>query len=359
MLNRIILAVFMFLAVSHGVSAETIAGAGSSAAFPVYGNWAQLYARDGGIRVSYEAVGSSAGVKKIIARETDFGASDVVPKVEELAKGNLVVIPTVITGAVPIYNLPKIRSGQIVLSGEVLAGIFLGEITRWDAKEIRDLNPNVGLPAMPILPVVRSDGSGTTYNFADYLAKVSPAWRSRLGVATSLKWPQHFAAEKGSQGVVDKVAATPGTIGYVDYNYVVDFHLSHAQMRNAEGTIVAPNPESFAAALKVGSWQKRGDFNDTLTNQAGKQSWPITMGTFVLLPRVADNPEKAAQVIRFFTWAFMRGDELANRLHFVRLPDGVQGKAFRALTEVVDREGRPIAYRSLNLQSGPDGRPRG
>lgn len=359
MLNRIILAALLSLSAVHYASAETISGAGSSAAFPVYSNWARLYAREGGAQLHYEPVGSSAGVKKITARETDFGASDVVPKAKELARGNLVVIPTVITGVVPIYNLPGIGGGQIVLNGDVLARIFMGEIPRWDAKEIRELNPGLPLPAMRILPVVRSDGSGTTYNFSDYLSKVSPAWRTRLGAATSLKWPQNFAAEKGSQGIVDKVIATPGAIGYVDYNYVVDNHLGHARMKNAEGMVVAPNPESFAAALKVSSWQKQGDFNQTLTNQAGKQSWPITMGTFVLLPRVADNPDRAAQVIRFFTWAFMRGDELANRLHFVRLPDTVQGKAFRALTEVVDREGRSIGYRSLQWQSGLDNVSRG
>lgn len=358
MLNRFILAGLLFISTVQYATAETIAGAGSSAAFPVYSNWAQLYARERGVQLHYEPVGSSAGVKKITARETDFGASDVVPKAEELAKGNLVVIPTVITGVVPIYNLPRLGNGQIVLTGDVLARIFMGEVTRWDAKEIRELNPNLALPAMPILPVVRSDGSGTTYNFSGYLSKVSPAWRSRLGTATSLKWPQNFAAEKGSQGVVDKVAATVGTIGYVDYNYVVDNHLSHAQMKNAEGMVVAPGPETFAAALKVSSWQKQGDFNQTLTNQTGKQSWPITMGTFVLLPRVASDPDKAAQVIRFFTWAFMRGDGLANRLHFVRLPDAVQGKAFRALTEVVDREGKSIGYRSLQLQSSLDNLPR-
>ena len=341
----------LFLAYLSSIFAGEISGAGSSAAFPVYQGWATEYAHATGEKVNYEAIGSSAGVKKIQARQTDFGASDVAPKPEELARDHLLAIPTVITGVAPVYNLPKIKSGELILSGDLVAKIFMGEITRWDAQEIHALNPRLVLPALPIITVVRSDGSGTTYNFADYLAKISHSWQAHMGVANSLKWPNTFVPAKGSQGVVDKVASTVGAIGYVDYNYVVDHHLNYAQMKNAAGIVVAPNPLSFRAALRVSAWQSQGDFSQTLTNQPGKQSWPITMGTFVLLPKTADNTEQALRVIRFFTWAFMRGDDLANRLNFVRLPDMVQAKAFRALAEVTDRNGAPIGIRGLQMQA--------
>ena len=347
-------AVCVALLFSSAAYAADIAGAGSSAAFPVYSGWAKEYARERGVLVGYDPVGSSAGLKKIKARETDFGASDVAPGQVELARHGLIVIPTVITGIAPIYNLPAIKGRHLVLNGDVLAKIFLGTINRWDARELRELNPGLPLPSQAILPVVRSDGSGTTYNFSDYLAKISLEWNAAMGVGTHLKWPANFAAEKGSKGVSEKVAATPGSIGYVDYNYVLDYHLEHAQMRNAEDVVVSANPDSFRAALKVSVWQSKGDFSQTLTNQAGKESWPITMGTFVLVPRRADKPEQALRTLRFFTWAFMRGDELANKLNFVRLPDRVQAKAFRALTEVVDLNGQPIGFKSLQMQGASE-----
>ncbi len=351
MLKLVFAALYLFLAfVSTGFAAP-ISGAGSSAAFPVYQGWATEYARATGEQVNYEAIGSSAGVQKIRARQTDFGASDVAPKPAELARDNLLAIPTVITGVAPFYNLPHIKAGEITLSGDALAKIFMGEIVRWDAKEIRAMNPHLVLPSLPIVIVVRSDGSGTTYNFADYLAKISPAWQAHMGVANTLKWPKTFVPAKGSQGIVDKVMSTEGAISYVDYNYVVDHHLSYAQMTNAAGVVVTPNPLSFRAALRVSVWQSKGDFSQTLTNQPGTQSWPITMGTFVLLPKTAENTEQTLRVIRFFTWAFMRGDDLANRLNFVRLPDIVQAKAFRTLVEVADKNGTPIGIRGLQMQA--------
>lgn len=351
MLKSAVAVLYLFLAYLSSGFAAPISGAGSSAAFPVYQGWATEYARATGEQVNYEAIGSSAGVQKIRARQTDFGASDVAPTPEELTRDHLLAIPTVITGVAPFYNLPKIKGGEITLNGDVLAKIFMGEIVRWDAQEIRALNSHLILPSLPIVAVVRSDGSGTTYNFADYLAKMSPAWQAHMGVANNLKWPKTFVPAKGSQGVVDKVVSIVGAIGYVDYNYVVDHHLSYAQMKNAAGIVVAPNPVSFRAALRVSAWQSKGDFSQTLTNQPGKQSWPITMGTFILLPKTADNTEQTLRVIRFFTWAFMRGDDLANRLNFVRLPDIVQAKAFRTLVAVTDKNGTPIGIRGLQMQA--------
>ena len=328
-------------------AAETMTGAGSSAAHPVYRIWGEQFKKSGGADLVYDPVGSSAGLQKIRARQVDFGATDVAPKSEELARDNLVLFPTVITGVVPVVNLPKVESGKLVLNGEVLARIFAGEITRWDAPEIHALNPQLALPAKPIAAVVRSDGSGTTYNFTDYLAKVSPAWKQKMGVATSMKWPEGFVAVKGSKGVVEAVQTTPGSIGYVDYNYVVESKLKAVALKNADGTVVEPGPQTFQGALSRSPWMHGGDFTQTLTNQPGHDSWPITMGTFVVMPRVADHPERAIPVIRFFTWAFMHGDDLTKRVNFVRLPNSIQAKSFRAIASIVDRAGTPIGVDSL------------
>lgn len=341
------LALFSLLATTAIAGApDSISGAGSSAAFPVYRTWAAEYAHAKQGQVAYDAIGSSGGIKKIRAREVDFGGSDVAPPPAELNKDGLVALPTVISGVVPIYNLPGLK-GTLILNGQALARIFLGDITRWDAREIRELNPHLKLPAQAILPVVRADGSGTTYNFTDYLTKVSPAWHDLRGVNTKFTWPENFAAMPQSAGVVEKVLKTPYAISYVDYNYVIEQKLSAAQMMNAEGRTISASPESFRAALRVSEWQTKGDFSHTLTNQSGKESWPITMGTFVLLPKIAVRPEQALRTIHFFTWAFIHGDELANRIYFVRLPDAVQGKAFRILASITDRDGRSIAYETL------------
>lgn len=327
-------------------AAQPINGAGSSAAYPIYRLWAEHLGRDGGLALNYDPVGSSAGLKKARERQVDFGATDVAPKADQLQRDGLLLFPTVITGVVPVLNLPRHDKG-LVLDGPTLAGVFLGEITRWDAPEIRALNPSVNLPAKAITVVVRSDGSGSSYHFADYLAKVSPAWKQRMGVASTLKWPAGFVGAVGSKGVVEAVRTTPGAIAYVDYNYVQEARLQSVALKNAEGAVVEASPSSFDEALIASQWLVGGDFTQTLTAQPGKRSWPITMGTFVVLPRVAEHPEQARQVAKFFTDAFMRGDELAKKASFVRLPGSVQAKAFRVLSEMVDKQGRPLAVTVL------------
>lgn len=341
-----LLASALFLYASTLIAAEPMTGAGSSAAYPIYKLWADQLKREGGFVLNYDPVGSSAGVERARARQADFGATDVALKSEQLAKDNLILFPTVITGAVPVINLPKMEK-PLVLDGPTLARIFLGEIEHWDAPEIRALNPGLSLPAKPIVAVVRSDGSGTTYNFADYLAKVSPAWKQKMGVATNLKWPASFTSVKGSKGVAEAVKSTPGSISYVDYNYVLDYKLTGAAMKNADGAIVEAGPYTFREALAQSVWKQTGDFTQTLTNQTGKSSWPITMGTFIVMPRVSNNPERTIQVTRFFTEAFMRGDDLAKQANFVRLPSIIQGKAFRVISEIVDAKGVPIGINSL------------
>lgn len=328
-----------------------IVGAGSSAAHPVYKAWADQYTKSGGTALNYDPAGSSAGLKRIRAREVDFGASDVAPSAAELEKDDLVVFPTVITGAIPVYNVPKVRNGALVLDSGTLAGIFSGAIGMWNDERIKALNPGLALPAQPIAVIVRADGSGTTYNFSEYLAKTNDAWKREMGVGISLKWPKSFIAVKGSKAVAEAVATTSGGIGYVDYNYVVDHALDAARMRLRDGSVVDGSPNSFRNALMQSAWGKNGDFTQPLTDIHAKGAWPITMGTFVVMPKTAKNTEQAAAALRFFVWAFNYGDDLANRISFVRLPDAVQAKAFRAMSQIRDRNGVPLAAGEIAVRT--------
>jgi phosphate transport system substrate-binding protein len=321
---------------------QAIFGAGSSAAAPIYRSWAQKYQKATGITLNYEPIGSSAGIKKISSGETDFGASDVAPPAAELIKQGLTLFPIAITGISPVVNLPKIGDAQLHLTANVLAKIFLGEINNWGTAEIAQLNPGLGLPDMPIKVVVRSDGSGTTYNFADYLAKINPTCRSRYGVKTTLAWPTDFIGAKGSDGVVNAVKTTPGSIGYVDHGYVKENGLKTVQLMNASGEYLESSSSGFRAALKASEWTSKGVFNGTLTNMPGPGSWPITMGTFVLVPSVSNKAQQTQRALKFFVWAFMNGDTLVQENNFVRLPDRIQAAAFKSISAIKDKNGMPI-----------------
>ncbi|MBR0565506.1 phosphate ABC transporter substrate-binding protein PstS [Azoarcus sp. L1K30] len=332
---------------TNAFPASVLAGAGSSAASLVYGSWAQAYADIGGTSIRYDPVGSSAGLARIKEGSVDFGASDVVPDDRQNPGATLVVFPTMVTGAVPVVNLPLPDQVAVRLDGAALADIFLGRIARWNAPRLAALNPGVSLPDLPILRVVRSDGSGTTHNFSDYLSKVSDEWRSRYGVASKFDWAGEVMRAKGSGEMARLVAATRGAIGYVDFSYVVDRGLRGVQLRNREGRFVGASAEAFAAALAASAWPATGEFSSSLTDMPGARSWPLTMGTFVLLERRSREPARARQVVDFFTWAFLHGDELVARGAFVRLPDRVQAKAYRALTSVVDVQGNPVGFGGL------------
>ena len=314
-----------------------INGAGSTAAAPIYKVWSQNYEKVSKTALNYDAVGSSAGVARIRERKADFGASDVAPSMADLQKDGLIVVPTVVTAAVPIINVPGVGKGQLKLTGELLARIFLGQVTAWNAPEIRELNPKTDLPAAPIRVVVRADGSGTTYHFADYLAKMSPEWASSRGAKSSLQWPDSFVAVKGSGEVAKTVKSTPGAIGYVDYNYVIDGDLNFAQLRNAAGNFVPPSVDAFVAAVRASDWYTKGDFSRSLTNMPGAASWPITMGTFAVLPRVSTTPDNTVAALRFLTWGYLNGDNLAKQANFVPLPERVQAKAYAEISKIVDR----------------------
>ena len=337
----ILLAALGFLQ-AGAAGAQAVTGAGSSAAAPIYRSWAKAYAKATGRAVDYDPVGSSAGMKKIQQQAVGFGATDVYPAEKDLLEHGLLAVPVAITGISPIINLPKLPNGQLRLTGEVLSRIFMGEIIRWNAADIAKLNPDLTLPDLPIKLVVRADGSGTTYNFADYLGKVSPQWKKTYGAKTSIAWPAGVLAFKGSDGVAKGVRDTVGAIGYVDHGYVAEYGLTTVQMKNADGIYVKPSIDAFKAALANSDWSATGVFNSTLTQRPGKSMWPITMGTFVVFPKVTQNPDQTTQALRFILWSFLNGDTLVQENNFVRLPDRVQASAFKIITSIRDNQGKPL-----------------
>lgn len=345
--HLLIAASFAWSFTAFNAVASEISGAGSSAAKPLYAKWAEAFVRQTGISLNYQPTGSSAGIRQVKAREVDFGASDVALGADEAAREGLVCFPSAISGVVPVVNLPHVKAGELQLSGELLTDIFAGKIHMWNDPAIAEANPRLALPKIPIVLVVRQDGSGTTYNFTDYLSKVSPAWRESRGKNFTMDWPKEARPVKGSAKVSEMVRATAGAIGYIDYNYVVQDQLAYVKLKNREGRFVAPSGRSFSAALAKSAWKSKARYEEMLTDQPGADSWPITMGTFVIIPRQARNAAVTTATLRFFTWAFMKGDQLADEMDFVRLPDPVQARIFKELTRITDRDGRPLQWTML------------
>jgi len=332
------------------LAVDSISGAGSSAAAPVYRIWASEYAKARGTTLDYAAVGSGAGMDKIRRHEVDFGASDVIASPADLKKNDLVMFPTVITGIVPVVNLPKVGPYELRLTGELLGRIFAGEIAQWDAPEIRALNPAVKLPARPIRLVARSDGSGTTYHFSDYLSRTSPAWKARYGVANHFDWPAGTHAVKGSAEVAKAVKAIEYSIGYIDYSDVIDHELTGVAVRNADGQFVAASVDAFRQAVIHSAWYSQGDFSGGISDLPGAGTWPITMGTYVAVPRVAAAGDRAERTLRFLTWAYLHGDALARQARFVPLPARVQASAYREISRVMGANGEPLGASTMGSQ---------
>jgi phosphate transport system substrate-binding protein len=334
----------LLLVSSLTAHAETISGAGSSAAQPLYHMWATAYTQKTGTNVDYDAIGSSGGIKKIKERVIDFGASDVALSNEELLKNQMIQFPSAISGIVPVVNLPGIRSGELKLDGAILAGIFSHQITKWNDPAITALNPNLGLPKVAILVFARIDGSGSTFNFSDYLSRVSPVWKNTYGTNFLIKWPAEIQQIKGSSGIAAAVRQSAYSISYVDYNYVVQEKLTYVQLRNAEGNFVTPTPANFESALNHSAWKTQGNFNDMLTAKPGASSWPVTMGTFIIMPRVTTNNDKTIAALKFFSWGFMQGDRYVNNLDFVHLPDMIQAKIFSQMMTITDSHGNHLNW---------------
>jgi phosphate transport system substrate-binding protein len=328
-------------ALAFSAGAAELTGAGASFPAPVYAKWAEAYASATGNRINYQSIGSSGGIRQIQAKTVDFGASDAPLKPEELEKHGLMQFPTVIGGVVPVVNVKGVGPGQLRLTGQVLGDIYLGKITKWNDKAIAGLNPGLSLPDQAIGVVRRADGSGTTFIFSNYLSKVNPEWKQKVGEGTAVKWPTGLGG-KGNEGVAAFVQRVPGAIGYVEYAYAKQIKLAHVAMRNAEGVYVQPDEASFSAAAADADWS-RAAFYEILTEMPGKASWPISGATFILIPKAADKPQQLAEVLRFFDWAYAEGDRLARELDYVPMPQGVVKQVRAAWSaNIRDGSGKPL-----------------
>jgi len=308
------------LALAASAHAVDITGAGATFPYPIYAKWAEAYNAKTGVKMNYQSIGSGGGIKQIQNKTVNFGASDKPLTEAELGKDGLMQFPAVIGGVVPVINVEGIASGKLRLNGEVLANIFLKKITKWDDPAIKALNANVALPAANITVVHRSDGSGTTFVFANYLSKVSEEWKTKVGADTAVSWPVGVGG-KGNEGVASYVQRIKGSIGYVEYAYAKQNGLNYALMQNKEGEFVKPGLASFQAAAKYAEWDKAPGFYEIITNEPGKESWPIASATFILMHKTQDNPAIAREVVKFFNYAFTEGDKMAESLDYVPMPD--------------------------------------
>jgi phosphate transport system substrate-binding protein len=304
--------------------AVDLTGAGATFPYPIYAKWAEAYKVQTGVGMNYQSIGSGGGIKQILAKTVDFGATDAPMTPDELGKNGLTQFPTVIGGVVPVVNLEEVVGGQLRLSGEVLADIYLGKITKWDDARIAADNPGLKLPAKAITVVHRADGSGTTFIFTTYLAQISPEWKSTIGAEKSVSWKPGQLGGKGNEGVAVYVQRTKGSIGYVEYAYALQNKMDYVQMKNRDGAFVKPDDSSFVAAAANAKWDKSQGFYEILTNQPGKDSWPITAATFVLIHKTQDNVVNGKEVLKFFDWAYTSGSKMAADMDFVPLPEKVQ-----------------------------------
>jgi phosphate transport system substrate-binding protein len=309
------------VAISANVQAASLTGAGGTAIYPVLSKWADRYAKETGDAINYQAIGSGGGIKQIESKTVLFANTDMPLAHEEIAKNDLVQFPQVIISITPVVHLAAIKAGEIVLDGPTLAGIYLGNITQWDDAAIKKLNPKVSLPHQAITTVHRSDGSGTTFNFTDYLSKVSPEWKSKIGEGTAVNWPNGVGG-KGNPGVASYVQQVDGAIGYVEYAYVIENHLTYTDMINESGKRLSPTMDAFQAAAANADFSKVQDFYLILTDQPGEKSWPITAATYMLLRK--DSPSDQNHLaLKFLDWGLKRGQDQAKALDYVPLPQDV------------------------------------
>ena len=326
-------------AFSGAMAQQEATGAGASFPAPLYSKWAADYNKATGVKINYQSVGSGAGLRQIEAKTVDFGASDAPLKDEELNKKGLVQFPTVIGGIVPVVNIKGVAPGQLKLNGQVLGDIYLGKITKWNDPAIVALNPGLALPDATIAPVRRADGSGTTFGFTNYLSKVNPEWKAKVGEGTAVNWPTG-AGGKGNEGVAAFVGRLPNSIGYVEYAYVKQNKMNYAKLQNAAGNFVSPDDENFKAAAAGADWEK--SFYQILTNQPGKDAWPITSATFILMHKTQDKPAQAATTLRFFDWAYKNGDKTAGDLDYVPMPDKVKQIIYKSWDDIKDTSGKTV-----------------
>jgi phosphate transport system substrate-binding protein len=310
------------VAASTSALAADITGAGATFPFPIYSKWADAYKKETGNGLNYQSIGSGGGIKQIEAKTVTFGATDMPLKVEQLDKAGLIQWPMVMGAIVPVVNLEGVKPGELVFDGDTLANIYLGKIAKWNDPAIKKLNPNLNLPADAITVVRRSDGSGTTFNFTDYLSKVSAEWKSKVGSGTAVEWPAGVGA-KGNEGVSSNVGQTRNSIGYVEYAYAKQNKLTYAAMINKAGKTVQPTAESFQAAAANADWAHAPGYYVILTDQPGEKSWPVTASTFILMHKEPADKAASSEAIKFFKWAFAKGGKMAEELDYIPMPDPV------------------------------------
>jgi len=331
-------------AVLSSVAAEAadISGAGATFPYPIYAKWADTYKKETGNGLNYQSIGSGGGIKQIKAKTVTFGASDAPLKAEELTQSGLVQWPMVMGSIVPVVNIEGIKPGDIMLDGPTLAKIFMGEVKTWDDPALKKLNPNVNLPSAAIAVVHRSDGSGTTFNFTDYLSKVLPEWQSKVGENTSVEWPVGIGA-KGNEGVANNVMQTKGAIGYVEYAYAKQNKLTYTGLVNKDGKPVQPTMASFQAAAANADWAHAPGFYQILTDQPGAASWPITAATFILMPKQPQDPAAAKEALKFFDWAFTKGGPAAEELDYIPMPTNVVALIKKTWeSDIKGTDGKPL-----------------
>jgi phosphate transport system substrate-binding protein len=323
-------------------AADDLTGAGSTFVYPVLAKWADAYKKATGVGLNYQSIGSGGGIKQITAKTVTFGASDMPLTPENVAKNNFVQFPVINGSVVPLLNLPGIKPGEVTLDGPTIAQIFLGNITKWNDPAITKLNPNVKLPDTAIAVVHRSDGSGTTFIWTNFLSKVSPEWKSKVGENTAVEWPVGIGA-KGSEGVSQNAAQTVGALGYVEYAYAKQNNLTYANMVNAAGKTVAPTMEAFQAAAAGADWTSAPDFHVIMTNAAGEKSWPVAGSTFILMQAVPVNAADTTAALKFFDWGYKNGKQMATDLDYVPMPDSVVALIEKSWTDKIKSpDGKPV-----------------
>jgi phosphate transport system substrate-binding protein len=322
--------------------AADISGAGATFPYPIYAKWADAYKKETGNGLNYQSIGSGGGIKQISSKTVTFGASDMPLKPEELKKIGLIQFPTVIGGDIPVVNLADIKSGDLKLDGQTLAKIFLGEIKTWNDPAIQKLNPSAKLPSQAIVVVHRSDGSGTTFIWTDYLSKVSATWKEKVGANTSVEWPVGIGA-KGNEGVANNVLNTKGSIGYVEYAYAKQNKMVTVSMINKDGKTVAPSASAFQAAAANANWEKSDSFYVILTDEPGAATWPIAGATFILVYKQPADPDAVREALKFFDWAYSKGGQMAEELDYVPMPPAVVSLIKKTWTnEIKDATGKAV-----------------
>ena len=342
--SRLALVASLGFGLSTGATfAQDVTGAGATFPAPIYAKWSDAYNKATGARINYQSVGSGAGIRQIKAKTVDFGASDMPLTDEELAKDGMVQFPTVIGGVVPVVNIAGVKPGQVKLTGQLLGDIYLGKITKWNDAALAALNPGVPLPDAAISVVRRADGSGTTFIFTNYLSKTNADWKAKVGEGTAVNWPTG-AGGKGNEGVAAFVQRLPNSIGYVEYAYVKQNKMTFTLMRNKDGNFVAPSDDAFKAAAAGADWNK--SFYQITTEQPGKDAWPLTNPTYILMHKVQEKPVAGSNAMKFFDWAFVNGDKMADELDYVPLPDSVKELVRKQWAgQIKDGASKPVSFK--------------